>query len=165
MFERTALIGLLALTLLALSACESNRQYVLQRLDVGDNRSILILADVAGEISTGIYYQVKVGEEMVVSTCRICGAAKDLDLLNFKILSAAGGTLVALYEETDPERILALHDVSRGRSWPRGAPSEWSSDIDNRGEELLKQLRQEYPNSNLRLSGGGACGIRMPKHQ
>jgi hypothetical protein len=32
----------------ALSACESNRQYVLKRFDVRDNRSILIMADVAG---------------------------------------------------------------------------------------------------------------------
>lgn len=165
MVARTVLIRLVALTLLVMSACHWERHYVVTGLPVGDNRSIIILADTAAEISTGIYYQVKIGGETVVSTCLICQAAKDVDSLNFKTLTASGGTLVALYEETDPERILALYDFSRGGSWPRGAPGEWNSEIDSRGEELLKQLQQEYPNSNLRLSGGAACGIKVPMNQ
>jgi hypothetical protein len=155
-------ISLLALALLGVYACSWDRHYVLKNLPVGHSKSIIILADSAAEISTGIYYQVKIGEETVVSTSRICGAAKDVDSLNFKILSASGGNLIALYEETNPERILALHDFSKGRSWPRGAPEEWSRDISNRGENLLEQLQQEYPNSNFRLNREAPCGIKIP---
>ena len=100
-FERTALTPFFALILLALSACEWNRQYVLKRLPVGDNRSIIILADDAYEIARGIFYQVKIGEETVVNTCLICHAGKDPGSLSFKILSASGGNLIAVYEETD----------------------------------------------------------------
>lgn len=98
---------------------------MVKRLPVGDNRSIIILTDKDYEISRGIYYQVKIGEETVVSTCRICGAAKDPDSLTFKIVSASGGNLIAVYEETNPERILLIHDFNSGTSWPRGAPDEW----------------------------------------
>ena len=161
-FKRLALLSFFALTLAAVSSCAWDREYVLQRLPAGDNRSLIVLAESAAEISTSIYYQIRIGDETVVSTCRICGAAKDPDSLNFKILSASSGNLIALYEETDPERILALHDFSRGKSWPRGAPDEWDDDINNRGERLLEQLQQEYPNSNLRLSHGAACGFKVP---
>ena len=104
-------LPLLVMTLLAVPSCAWDREYVLQRLPAGDNRSVIILAENAAEISTGIYYQVKIGEETVVSTCRICGAAKDPGSFKFKILSASNGNLIALYEETNQERILALHDL------------------------------------------------------
>jgi len=165
LFKSPALLGFLAFTLLSLSACDRNRQYVLKRLPAGDNRWITISADETGEISRSIYYQVKIGEETVVPTGRMCNAANDPDSMSFKIVSASDGNLVGLYEETNPERVLALHDFAQGRSWPQGAPNEWTDDINNRGEELLKQLQHEYPNSNFRLNYWAACGIRIPdKH-
>lgn len=159
---RTTLILFLALVLVAGASCHWDDKFVVKSLPVGDDRSIIVVADSSYEISRTIYYQVKIGEKVVVSTCRICQAAKDPDSLNFKILSASSGNLIALYEETNPERILALHEFNKGMSWPRGAHDEWSEEIDKRGERLLQQLRQEYPNSNLRLSGMAACGIKLP---
>jgi hypothetical protein len=161
-FNRTALISFFALTLAAGTACQSGGMYVVKSLPAGVGRSIVILTHDDYEVSRGIYYQVKIGEETVVSTCRMCNAAKDPNSLNYKIVSALDGNLVALYEETNPERILALHEFSTGRSWPQGAPDEWSRDIDNRGETLLEQLQQAYPNSNFRLNGGATCGIKIP---
>ena len=161
-FKSAVLIPLLVMALLAVSSCEWDREYVLQRLPLSDNRSVIVLAEDAAEISTSIFYQIKIGEETVVSTCRICGAAKDPDSLKFKILSASNGNLIGLYEETNPERILALHDFSKGLSWPRGAPHEWTDDINNRGEELLERLQHEYPNSKFRLNHGAACGTTIP---
>lgn len=134
---------------------------MLKRLPVGENRSIIILADTAPEITSTISYQVMVGDQTVVSTCRICNAAKDPGSLSFKTLSASGGNLIGVFEETDPERIVVLHDFSNGLSWPRGAPDEWSPSITTRGDKLLKRMQQEYPNSNLGLSGG-TCGIKVP---
>jgi hypothetical protein len=160
-FNRTALISIFALTLAAGTACRWGGMYVVKNLPAGAGRSIVILTHDDYEISRGIYYQVKIGEEMVVSTCWICTAAKDPNSLNYKIVSALDGNLVAVYEETNPEKILALHDFSTGRSWPQCAPDEWTRDANNRGETLLEQLQQEYPNSNFRLNDG-ACGIKIP---
>lgn len=162
-FKRTALIHFFASTLAAGTACQSGGMYVVKSLPVGADRSIVILTHDDYEVSRGIYYQVKIGEETVVSTCRICGAAKDPNSLNYKIVSASGGDLIAVYEDTNPDRILALPDFRKGISWPRGAPHEWSQEINNRGEKLLQQLQQEYPNSNFRLNNEAACGIKIPK--
>ena len=162
LFKSRGSIALLALTLLALSACHWEPQYVVKRLPVGENRSIIILAETAAEISTAIYYQVKVGEEIVVSLCVICYAAKDVDSLNFKILSASGGNLIAAYEETDPERILLIHDFSSGESWPRGADWESNPQKKSRGVRLLERLQREHLNSNLKLNPGESCGMKWP---
>ena len=161
-FKRMALIPFFALTLVAGGACQWGGMYVVKSLPAGGDRSIVVLTHDDYEISRGIYYQVRIGQETVVSTSLICNAAKDPNSLNYKILSASGGNLIALYEETNPERILALHDFNKGRSWPQGAPDEWTDDINSRGGELLKQLQQEYPNSHFKLNGGAACGIRIP---
>ena len=160
-FKRTALIPLV-LILVAGTACEWGGMYEVKSLPAGGDRAIVIMTDDDYEVSRGIYYQIRVGQETVVYTSRICSAAKDPGSLNYKILSASGGNLVALYEETNPERILALHDFSKGRSWPQGAPDEWTDDINSRGAELLKQLQQEFPNSSFKLNGGAACGIKIP---
>ncbi len=160
-FNGTALITFFALILAAGTACQWGGMYVVKSLPAGAGRSIVILTHDDYEISRGIYYQVNIGEETVVSTCWICGAAKDPNSLNYKIISALDGDLVGVYEETNPERILVLHEFSTGRSWPRGGPEEWTRDTNNRGETLLEQLQQEYPDSNFRLNGG-ACGMKIP---
>jgi hypothetical protein len=157
--KRTALISFCASVMLVFSACEWNREYELKRLPAGENRSIVILADTGAEITSTIFYQVTIGDQTVVSTCRICNAAKDPRSLSFKTLSASSGNLIAVYEETNPESIVVLHDFSEGKSWPRGAPEEDDAAITRTGERLLKKLQQEYVNSNLKLNGE-ACGIK-----
>lgn len=76
--------GFLAFTLLSFSACNGNRQYVLKRLPAGDDRSIIISADLMAEISKGVFYEVKIGEEIVTPMCLICYSATDPDSLSFK---------------------------------------------------------------------------------
>jgi len=158
-FKSTALISFGASLMLLFSACQWNREYVLKRLPAGENRSIIILADTGAEITSTIFYQVKIGDQTVVSTYRICNAAKDPRSLSFKTLSASDGNLIAVYEETNPEKIVVLHDFSEGKSWPRGAPEENDAASTGTGERLLKKLQQEYANSNLTLNGE-ACGVK-----
>jgi len=158
-FKRAVFTSFCASVVLAFFACEWNREYVLKHLPAGENRSIIILADTGAEITSTIFYQVKLGDQTVVSTYRICNAAKDPRSLSFKTLSASGGNLIAVYEETNPESIVVLHDFSEGKSWPRGASEENDAAITRTGERLLKKLQQEYANSNLTLNGE-ACGIK-----
>jgi hypothetical protein len=106
MFQRrvfkSAASGFLAFTLLSFSACDGNRQYVLKRLPAGDNRWITISADEMADISKGVYYEVKLGEETVTRMRLICFSATDPDSLSFKTLSAVGGNLIGVYEESEP---------------------------------------------------------------
>lgn len=133
---------------------------MLKRLPVSENRSIIILAVTGAEITSTIFYQVRIGDLTVVSTYRICNVGKDPRSLSFKTLSASAGNLIAVYDETNPERIVVLHDFSEGKSSPRGAPEENDAAITRKVEGLLKKLQQEYANSNLILNGE-AWGIKV----
>lgn len=84
--------------------------------------------------------------------------------MSFNALSASGGNLIAVYEETNPERIVVLHDFKEGKSWPRGAPEQNDAAIPRTGEGLLKKQQQEYANSNLTLNGE-ACGTKSPTNR
>jgi hypothetical protein len=159
-----ALLGFLAFTLLALSACDGNRQYVLKRLPAGDNRWITISADEMAEISTGVYYEVKIGQEIVRPKRLICFSATDPDSLSFKTLSAAGGNLIGVYEESQPEKILALHDFGKGATWPGGSPDKSDWENNTAGGKLLEELQQEFPDRNLKLNGD-ACGIKSSSNR
>lgn len=150
--------GFLAFTLLSFSACDGNRQYVLKRLPAGDNRSIIISADEMGDISTGVYYEVKIGEETVTPICLICFSATDSDSLSFNTLSAVGGNLIGVYEESEPETILVLHDFSKGTTWPRGSPDKSDWENNTAGEKLLEELQKEFPDRRFKLNPGDACG-------
>ena len=110
------------------------------------------------DISKGVYYEVKIGEETVTRTCLICFSATDPDSLSFKTLSAGGGNLIGVYEESEPETILVLHDFSKGTTWPRGSPdkSDWGNNT--AGGKLLEELQKEFPDRKFKLNPGDACG-------
>jgi len=157
---KSAALGFLAFTLLALSACDGNRQYVLKRLSVGADRSIIISADEMAEISKGVYYEVRVGEKTVRPKRLFCYSATDPDSLSFKTLSAAEGNLVGVYEESQPERMLVLHDFSRGVTWPGGLPDKSDWENNTAGGKLLEELQQEFPDRKFKLNPGESCGVQ-----
>lgn len=144
--------------LLPLTACDGNRKYVLKRLPAGDTRSIIISADEMADISRGVYYEVKIGEETVTRMRLICFSATDPDSLSFKTLSAVGGNLIGVYEESEPETILVLHDFSKGTAWPRGSPDKSDWDNNTAGGKLLEELQKEFPDRKFKLNPGDACG-------
>jgi hypothetical protein len=147
-----------ALMLLTLSACSWDRQYEVTRFTVGEGRTIIISAAEAWEISQPVYYEVKVGEEIVASMCVICWG--DADSLTFNTVYASGGNLVGLYEETRPDRLLLLHDFSTGMSWPRSLPTESSAATDSRGARLLSAIKKEHPDKNFTISWGDSCRLK-----
>ena len=155
---KSAASGFLAFTLLSFSACDGNRRYELKRLPAGDTRSIIISADEMADISKGVYYEVKIGEETVTRTCLICFSATDPDSLSFKTLSAGGGNLIGVYEESEPETILVLHDFSKGTTWPRGSPDKSDWENNTAGGKLLEELQKEFPDRKFKLNPGDACG-------
>ena len=150
--------GFLVFTLLLFSACDGNRKYVLKRLPAGDDRSIIISADEMADISKGVFYEVKIGEEIVTPMRLICFSATDPDSLSFKTLSAVGGNLIGVYEESEPDKILALHDFSRGGTWPGGSPDKSDWENNTAGGKLLEELQKEFPDRKFKLNPGDACG-------
>lgn len=154
-------IPVVALLLMALSACSWDRfyqeRYEVATIPAGNGRSIIISTDRACEISCSIYYEVKVGDQTVASTCRICSG--DAESLMFKPLFANDGNLVGVYEETRPERLLLLHDFSTGMSWPASLPTEWSSETDSRGAKLLEAFQNDHPERKFTSEWGEACGV------
>lgn len=152
---------LLVALMLTLSACSWDRifrrQYVVTEIPVGDGRTVVISTDSVCEISCSILYEVKVGDETVSSMCRI--AYGDAESLTFKTLFAKGGNLVAIYEETWPERLLLLHDFSTGKGWPRSLPDEYGTDTDGRGVKLLAEMQKEHPERKYLTASGDAAGI------
>ena len=161
---KSAASGFLAFTLLSFSACDGNRKYVLQRLPAGDDRSIIISADIMAEISTAVSYEVTIREEIVVPNCLICYGATDVDSLSFNTLSAAGGNLIAVYEESERETILVLHDFSKGTAWPRGSPDKSDWENNTAGGKLLEELQKEFPDRKFKLNPGDACGVHRVQH-
>lgn len=154
----------MAFLLTALSACSWDRfyerKYVVTSIPAGDGRAILISTDQACEISCGIYYEVKVLDQIVVPMSSICSG--DAETLTFKAIFAKEGNLVGVYEETWPERLLLLHDFTTQSSWPRSLPDEGGHQTDSRGLKLLEAFQKEHPNKHFRFAWGGACGVGPP---
>src|SRR5687768_5333788 len=97
--KKSTSIRLLLIIVLALSACDSSRKYIVRSLPAGENREIIILADEMAEISRLVYYEIKVGGETVVPLTHVC-YDNDPESLTFKTVSAWGGNLVGVYEVT-----------------------------------------------------------------
>lgn len=145
------------LLLLILVSCSTSGQYEIVTFDVGQHRSIQILASEYLEVTRSFYYQVKVDEKVVVPLFRMCGGI-DSDHLRFKILVAQGGDLVGIFEKRYPQEILAIHNFKTNASWPALLSYGSTDEYYKFGEALLKELQAEHRDLELRLDEGRACG-------
>lgn len=143
---------MLVLCALCLSCSWFQRYRVLTTLPVGEQgNSIAILEDIYYDNGRRLYYQVKSGEKVIVDRYFICSQLDDGKHSNFKIITARGGNLVGLFQESRPESIIALHDFSSRRTWPAVlSDSESNVETRNRGYALLASLQQEYSNVKLK---------------
>jgi hypothetical protein len=145
--------AMLVLCALCTSCSWFQRYQVLTRLPVGEHgNSIVILQDIYYDNGWRLYYQVKSGGKVIVD-CRFICSQDDGKHSNFKIITARGGNLVGLFQESRPESIIALHDFSSGRTWPAVlSDSESYVETHDRGNALLASLQQEYSNVKLKLN-------------
>jgi len=86
-------------------------EYPVTTFEVGQDKSIVILAATEWELSQPFYYEVRVNGEVVVPKFLICGG-KDDGKFKFNVMSAKGGHLVGVFAEKYPREVLALHDFS-----------------------------------------------------
>jgi len=145
------------LLLLILVSCSASGEYEIVTFDVGQHRSIQILASEYLEVTRSFYYQVKVDEKVVVPLVRMCSGI-DSSHLRFKILVAQGGDLVGIFEKRYPQEILAIHNFRTNASWPALLSYGSTDEYYKFGEALLKELQAEHRDVELRLDEGRACG-------
>ena len=145
------------LFLLGFASCSASGEYELVTFDLGQQRSIQILASENLEVTQSIYYQVKVDGNIVIPLSMICGGI-DRGQLEFGTLLAKRGDLVGIFEKRFPQEILAVHDFKTDASWPRLLSYGSTEAYYKYGEALLKELQAEHQNVKLKLGYKFACG-------
>jgi hypothetical protein len=136
-------------------ACDSVGEYEIAQIKVSPRWTIEILASREVDVFQSIYYRVRVDDEVVVLTSRICSGYANR-AHQFQIITAKEGTLVGVYEARYPDEILALHDFNNNETWP-AAPTRTRDENEKVRQELLDQLQKEHPNLNLNTGRGSGC--------
>ena len=147
--------AVLVVSLLCLSCSLFQRYEVKATIPVGgQGNSIVILADTYYDNGRKLFYQVKNDEKVLVDRAFICSQLDEgVERSGFKIVTARGGNLVGIFQESRPEYILLLHDFTSSHTWP-GVLSTSESHVEtrNRGNVLLASLRQEHPHLKMKLN-------------
>jgi hypothetical protein len=151
------LFGLsMLISLLVLSCTDLKGEYGITNVDLGNGRSIEILASNDAEVSQSFYYQVRVDQKIIVSLFMIC-VGHDHGQLKFQTRLAKDGDLVGIFEQKHPEEMLALHEFKSNATWPGLLSDNISTEYKKSGALLLKELQAEHHNIQLRLADGRAC--------
>ena len=148
-------LGVLML-LASLSCTGVPGQYEIVTFDLEKGRSVEILASHDAEVSQSFYYQVKVGQKIVVPLVMIC-VGHDRGQLEFKTLVAKDGDLVGIFEQKRPEEMLAIHDFKANATWPGSLSPDIETDFKLSGTLLLRDLQAEHQTLRLTLADGRAC--------
>lgn len=151
-------LSTLTLVLALISAsCEASGEYEMETFDLGNGRSIEILASKHLEVTQSFYYQVKVNQQVVVPIVMIC-VGIDRGQLKFKTLFAKSGDLVGVFEQRNPQEILAIHDFKTNTTWPGAVTDGGSERYQQHEATLLQQLQIEHPEMTLKMGQNHACG-------
>ena len=125
--------------------------FVVNKLDAGEGRSVLILqADEWFEIPSW-YYEIHVNGEIVVPTTHLwqcCGSDSD-----FQILSSRDNTIIGVVRPSRPGVLQVVHDFSCGYDWPRQNDHDTWESLPARGRELRDILQRDHPEMKLTLVG------------
>jgi hypothetical protein len=142
--------------LVSLSCTGVSGEYEITNFDLGNGRTVEILASEDAEVSQSFYYQVRVNKKIVVPLVMIC-VGHDRGQLTFKTLPAKDGDLVGIFEQKQPEEMLAIHDFKSNATWPGFLAPDQEAEFRLSGNLLLRDLQAEHQNMQLTLANGRAC--------
>jgi len=148
---------LIVLSLLVLTSCEASGEYEMKTFNLGNGRSIAILASEHLEVTQSFYYQVMVERKIVVPLMMVC-VGIDRGQLKFNTLTAKNGDLIGIFEEHGPQEILAIHDFEANTTWPGTIADGGPERYQQHGARLLEELQSEHPGLILKLGPHNACG-------
>ena len=129
-----------------------SRSYeVVERIELGEGRSILILLDDEPFETSRPYYEIHVNGQVVVPTTFIFGCRPSGEG-EFEVLSTRDNNVFALVWTKNPGVVVVAFDFATHASWPRGEdPYDWEMGL-RPGRGLLDLLQAEYPQMKLSLS-------------
>jgi hypothetical protein len=129
-----------------------SRSYlVVERIELGEGRSILIMLDDEPFETAVPLYEIHVNGQVVVPTTFISGCRPSGEG-EFEVLSTRDNNVFALIWTKNPGVIVVAYDFATRASWPRGEdPYDWKIGL-RPGGGLLDLLQAEYPQMKLTLS-------------
>ena len=125
---------------------------VVTRIDAGPGRNITMLRDATPFEIPGWFYEINVGEQIVVPTTYLSGACRSDRASDYKLLTSKDHNLVGLVCEKCPEILLVVHDFTSGETWPRSLMDDQIADTIRRGRSLRDRLHIDHPQTRLILS-------------
>ncbi len=122
-----------------------------KRIDAGAGRTIVILLDDTAFEIPGWFFEIHVGQQVVVPTTFISGSCRGASDPDFKLLTSRDRTLVGLVRKDRPEVLAVVHDFVSGASWPRGLDYDTTQVSLERGRKLRDRLQADNPEPKLSL--------------
>lgn len=149
-------LSALMIMFISISCGSRSGEYEIVTFDLGQGRSIEILASETLEVTQSFYYRVKVDHKTVVPLYMMC-AGHDKGQLKFKTIVAKGGDIVGVFDQKYPNEILVIHDFKSNASWPKTSDDKNATERNQLGEDLLKELQAEHQDIKMRLGQYYAC--------
>ena len=120
------------------------------RFDCGKGRSLVIKEECEWEVLLCLYYEVHIGETIVVPLTGFSGVDPMEQLTGrFEIVHALGGDLVCIVEK-DPnigDTVVIMHNFATNESWPyvEDADVSYSKRSIAKTNRLYQQASAEHP--------------------
>ena len=131
---------------------------VINRLDVGQGRTILILLREEFLEVPAYFYEIHVNDQIVIPMTFLyscCGPNS-----SFRSISSRDNSVVGAFKNSEPGVLRVLHDFSSGESWPRHAHDTFETN-DARGRKLRDILQADHPQTKLVLESE----VKYPLHE
>ena len=122
-----------------------------KRIDAGAGRTFVILLDDTPFEIPGYFFEIHVGQQIVVPTTFISGSCRGASDPDFKLLTSRDRTLVGLVRKDRPEVLAVVHDFVSGASWPRESGNDTYKTSLERGRKLRDRLQADNPEPKLSL--------------
>lgn len=113
-----------------------------------------IFTDNLQEIHQALYYEIRTRGKLRAPLTFFDGVPMDEKITDesFVMIKSKDGDLVGIAMEWNLRKILIIHEISSGKTWPSSGYSDEASVARERGEAWIKRLRRESGIANLVLN-------------
>jgi hypothetical protein len=125
---------------------------VVTRLDAGAGRRITILKGTEPFEIPSWYYEITVGEQIVMPVTFLSGSCRSDRNAEYQLLISRDHEIVGVVCEKKREVLLVVHDFASGESWPRGEFDNSYEATLKRGRKLRDRLQKDHSERKLALS-------------
>jgi hypothetical protein len=147
-------VAFLAAALAALLSLGKSQLDGLALFELGDAWSVAVLGDPGFEVGQVLFYEVRREGRAVLGPTSF-GLWFPRGELDFQLVRARGGNVVAVTEAESPRVVLVICDLQSGQHWP---PCCGQGETHDRAtaDPLLEALREAHPQTGYILNAGDA---------